>query len=372
MKMIASIGKVIVILKALIISCLVAPLAFGDECRDILTNGFFNELTSHKAQSQQQAVYAQLCASDYNQAKTYVQKAESSGSSASGGISYGPFGASASGGNSASQSATQEQFNEWKSTFCSQNSSSNASAASEFLMQKTVSEKVVNEWSKCMTDREGLSCYSTPYSQQVLLNIVWKKSSLSQPKISQSYLSPGSVAEFDGSPAGKLLPSAYLINPGTMQIPVSKPKNSSLVANLNMVHDGSAYSCSFYVPADDEFQLSQPSIETQKVISPDLGCKTQAFPFGNGCNGSWSYKAPPGYDVCAIHFAASSGPTEGAKLLLNGPSKKDGTVAWNVVPNTTPFGPGRWINGKVEVTFVTEGNNSGADGNACNYSQISQ
>lgn len=337
-----------------------------DSCRDILTNGFYNEYSKITDQARDQAMYAELCSSSFQQAKNTVQRAQQSGGGGSLGVSYGLFSLSGGGSSSSGSSFTEEQFNQWKSQYCSKNSASDSSRASEYLMQKTVAESVVNAWASCMQNREGLTCFAMPYHDEVLLNISWKKTSLSQPLVQNTFLSKGSVAEFDGAATGKFLPASYKLSPGALQIPLTRQKGKSIVANLNLNHDGVSHSCGVFVPGENDFALAMPTLSQQLLRSPDLGCGAQAAPFGSSCGDRWAYAAPTGYKVCTVEIQLISGPTDGAQFSLENPTANSGAVRWSVSRNEMPFGAGRWVHGNALVTYVPSDRNTRVDGRVCN------
>lgn len=339
-----------------------------DSCRDILTNGFFNEYSKTSAQSRDQAMYAELCSSSYQQAKDLVKRAEQSGGGGSLGVSYGLFGLSAGGSSTSANSFSEDRFNEWKSRSCSKNSSSDASRASEFIMQKVVAESVVNAWSACMQRREGLTCWSKPYHNEILLNINWKKTSLSQPVTQGSYLSDGSKAIFDGVADRKILPSGYKLSPGVLQIPITREKDEGIVANLNIVHDGVTYSCGLFIPGAKDFEVIQKPLSVQKTLeSPALGCRVDDI---GTCSGEWSYEAPNGFQVCTIELKSVWISSDNDDYIykkptffsLKNPSRNGGSITWTLSSEFT----GNSIRGKAVVTLVRDGQIKRDDGRSCN------
>jgi len=107
-----------------------------DSCRDILTNGFYNEYSKSTDQARDQAMYAELCSSNFQQAQHAVKRAQQSGGGGSLGVSYGLFSLSGGSSSTSGNSFSEEQFNQWKSQYCSKNTSSDSSRAAEYLMQK--------------------------------------------------------------------------------------------------------------------------------------------------------------------------------------------------------------------------------------------
>jgi len=343
-----------------------------DSCKDILKNGFYNEYSKISDQARDKAMYAELCSANYEQAKSVIKRAEQSGSGGSLGISYGLFSLDAGGSSNSGSSLTEAKFNQWQSNYCNKQSAADSSRAAEYLMQKTVDESVVNAWSSCMQDREGLTCYASPYHDEVLLNILWKKTSLTQPEVKSSYLSKGVVAEIDGATVGRIVPYKYKLNPGTLQIPLVRQKEKSVVANLNIDHDGVSHSCSVFVPGEGDFELTKPILSQQAIKSPNIGCKAQAAPFGNSCGDKWSYAAPAGYKVCSIEITTTSGPTEGANFTLENPTSTAGSVKWSVSRNEILFGAGRWVYGNATVMYVPSDRNTSSNGRICNPTVLTQ
>lgn len=361
-------------MRKILLTLIAAPsLVFAqDSCRDILTNGFYNEYTKSTDQSRDQAMYAEMCSSNFQQAQNVVKRAQQSGAGGSLGVSYGLFSLNGGGSSTSGSSFSEEQFSQWKSTYCSKNTSSDSSRAAEFLMQKTVAESVVNAWSACMQNRDGLTCYAIPYHEEVLLNISWKKTSLTQPHVQSSFISKGVTADFDGTAVGRLLPSTYKLSPGILQIPLLRSKDKSVVANMNVSHDGVVHSCGVFVPGSKDFELTKPSLAQQSIKSQELGCKAQAAPWGSDCDGTWTYDSPSGYKVCTVEFSATSGPTEGAQVRLENMSISGGLLKWSVRRNDAPFGAGRWIYGNAVVTYIPQDKSSRDDGRLCNPTTLSK
>mgnify|MGYP000931456569 CR=1 FL=1 len=343
-----------------------------DSCRDILTNGFYNEYSKISDQARDKAMYAELCSANYEQAKSIINRAEQSGGGGSLGVSYGLFSLDAGGSSTSGSSLTEEKFNQWKSNSCKKQSASDSSRAAEYLMQKTVAESVVNAWSSCLQNREGLTCYASPYHDEVLLNISWKKTSLTQPEVKSSYLSKGVIAEFDGATVGRIIPYKYKLNPGILQIPLVRQKEKSVVANLNINHDGVSHSCGVFVPGERDFELTKPILSQQVIKSPDIGCKAQAAPYGKSCGDKWSYVAPAGYKVCSIEIRTTSGPTEGANFTLENPTLTTGSVRWSVSRNEMLFGAGRWVYGNATVIYVPANQNASSNDRICNPTVLTQ
>ncbi len=248
---------------SLLALCFVRPIRAQDTCRDILTQGFYNEYSKATSQARSRATYAQLCSSTYEQAQSLLQQAQASGESGSLGFSYGLFGLDVGGASSTSNSQRAQKFREWQSRYCSTSSYAESGRAAEFLMQKTVAESVVNAWAACMQGHQGLSCWATPHNNEVFINVSWKKESLSRAVVVSSYLSLGAVAHFKDVPQGSLLPASYQLNPGLLQVPITRNSDSQVSGNLNVVHDGVSYSCNVFVPSDNDFSV--------KLATPESG-----------------------------------------------------------------------------------------------------
>lgn len=351
--------------KALLaIASIAFPLAATaqDMCRDILTNGFYNEFAKTADNAKDEAMYADLCSSNFSQAQASIKRAQQSGGGGSVGVSYGLFSLSGGQSNASGDSFSQEQFNQWKSKYCTKNTAANSSRSAEFLIQKTVAGSVVSAWTDCMRSQEGLTCWAQPYQNEILVNVNWKKTSLSQPKVLSSYISAGASSHLDGASQGKLFPDNFYLNPGLLQVPVTRMQEGNVIMNFNATHDGVSYSCGVFVPGIKDYALLEGANSTK---SPRIGCEAKAAPFGINCSGSWAYQAPANQRVCTVVFAASSGPTSGAELTLNG-NASGGTIRWRVQRDDTPFGAGRWVFGTATVTFVSSSKASLDDGTVCN------
>lgn len=210
-------------------------------------------------------MYAELCASNFQQARNMIKRARSSGADNSLGVAYGLFRPGESGaqrGISPSDTLfTEDRFSQWKSAYCSKNSLADASRAAEFLLQKTVTQSVANAWSACMREREGLTCWATqPASQneEILLNVNWIKTGSSPPQVQHSFLSRGAVSKFEGAAARRILPAGYRLNAGTLGVPIAKQADTGVTANLKANHEGAEHSCNVFIPGERDFALTTP------------------------------------------------------------------------------------------------------------------
>ncbi len=337
-----------------------------EQCRDILANGFFDQFTKSSSESKYEAMYAELCGSNFQQAQRAIERAQQSGGGGSLNLSvFGKFGLGGSQSSNSGNSISEKDFNLWKSQYCNKQNTTDASKAADYLMQRIVSEPVVNAWSSCMQQREGLTCWAQPFEKDILVNINWKKASLSQPKITSSYVSQGAASQLDGTSIGKLFPADYLLNPGVLQIPITRSKSSSVLVTFNATHDGISHSCRAFVPGIPDYMLTAPT----EAKSPQLGCSANAAPFGQACSGEWRYSASPGQRVCKVRFTYTAGPTAGARVTLDG-NNSGGTIRWRVDRNEVPFGAGRWVEGSAWVSFVPADKSTMEDGTICNAATL--
>ncbi len=237
-----------------------------DPCRKILAEGFYNEYSRSNAQLRDQAMYAKLCSSNFQQARQAINRAQQSGIDRSFGVSYGLFNPGKSGAQAGVQpsesSFNEDRFSQWKSAYCSKNSVADSSRAAELLMQKIVPRSVTSAWSACMRKREGLTCWATPHgaqNEEILLNVNWAKNSSTQPEVQHSFLTRGGVSKF-GDATRKILPVGYHLNTGTLQIPIARETDRAIVASLQANHEGVEHSCSVFIPGERDFALTTPFI----------------------------------------------------------------------------------------------------------------
>ena len=232
-------------------------------CRTILSDGFYSEYSRSNAQSRDQAMYAKLCSSNFQQARQAISRIQKSGTDSSFGASYGLFSPGGSGIYSSNGSLDENRFNQWKSAYCSKNSLADSSRAAEFLMQKTTPQSVVDAWSACMRKYEGLTCWATPNVPQhdgILLNVNWTKADSSHPQVQHSFLTRGAASKFTGARTGKILPVGYELNAGTLHIAIARETDKSIVANLQVNHEGMEHSCNVFIPGDRDFALTTPFV----------------------------------------------------------------------------------------------------------------
>lgn len=235
-----------------------------DPCRKILAEGFYNEYARSNARFRDQAMYAALCSSKFQQARQAINRAQQSGTSDSFGVSYGLFSQRGSGAHSgihsSEDSLSEDRFNQWKSAYCSKNSLADSSRAAEFLMQKVVSPSVASAWSACMRKREGLTCWATPQNKEITLNVNWTKTDSSSPQVQHSFLTRGAVSKFEGVDARRILPVGYTLNTETLPIPIVREMDNAVVASIQVDHKGEEYSCNVFIPGERDFALITPFV----------------------------------------------------------------------------------------------------------------
>lgn len=262
--------------------------AADSTCHNILTNGFYSEYPQADARLRDRSLYAELCSLNFAQALTAVKRARQSADDGSLGLSYGLFtlddGGTSTGANSGAGSSglvlNEERFTQWKSGYCSKNSTVDSSQAAEFFMQRSavghpVASKAVEDWSTCMQKREGLTCWASPnlrHNEEFLLNVKWTKTGSSkpqvQPEVRHSFLTRGAVSKFEGAEARRILPVGYKLDAGTSQIRVARPADKAIFANLKINDEGAEHSCSVFIPSDSDFTLSAPFVNRLKFRYP--------------------------------------------------------------------------------------------------------
>jgi hypothetical protein len=276
-----------------ILTCLLVPLspatvAAEDACRNILVEGFFKKYSKIHPSVRDRAMYAELCSLDFEKARNVVKRARQSGDDGSLGLSYGLFNLDdigpGNGGNAGKGTSnlpfTEERFSQWKASYCSKTSEADSSQAADFFMQKVAMEnadsgKTIEGWAACMRKREGLACGASPSAksgEDVMLNINWTApaaaQSQTQPEIQFSFLTRGAVSKFEGAPAKRILPDGYKLKAGAMQIPVTRPPDTPVFANLKINYGKTDQSCKVFIPGDRDFTLSEPFVNRMKLRYP--------------------------------------------------------------------------------------------------------
>lgn len=236
-------------------------------CRKILAEEFYNAYPGSDKRLRDRAMYAELCASNFQHARNVINRAQKSGIDGSLGSSYGLFspgeGRAQPDMPSSDASFNETRFEQWKTAYCSTNSSADAARAAEFLMQQAVAKPVAGAWAACMHKREGLTCWATPpvsQEEEILLNINWTKTDSSQPQVQHSFLSRGAAAKFEDVPPRRILPAGYKLNAGTLQIPVTRQTDNGITANLTVNHEGAEHSCNIFIPGERDFALITPFV----------------------------------------------------------------------------------------------------------------
>lgn len=264
-------NRIIVTSPIIVVACILPILhippadAFVvDSCRKILAQGFYNDYARSNARFRDQAMYAELCSSKFQQARQAISRAQQSGASNSFGVSFGLFSQGKSGAHSGMHSSdgsfSEDRFNQWKSAYCSKNSLADSSRAAEFLMQKAVPRSVASAWSACMQKREGLTCWATPQNKEIMLNVNWANAGTLQPQVQHSFLTRSAVSKAEGAAAQRILPAGYRLNTGTLRIPIVRETDNAAVATIQADHEGVEHSCNVFIPGERDFALTTPFV----------------------------------------------------------------------------------------------------------------
>ncbi|SFW32677.1 hypothetical protein [Nitrosovibrio sp. Nv17] len=232
-----------------------ASAAATDDCRGILSEGFYRNYAKNDDRVREQAMYAQLCASPFAQAGAAIERARHPADSTFG-FSYGLF---LPGEQPSSRLLDDSRFSQWKTAYCSKNSASNTSRAAEFLMQKAASPAVAEAWSACMRQRKGLACWVSPgLERAAVLHVNWVSADASRPTVQHSFLSRGAISGFQGAESRRILPAGHALAAGITRIPVSREEDSATVVTLKVRHEGTEHECSTFIPGERDFVLRKP------------------------------------------------------------------------------------------------------------------
>lgn len=241
------------------------PATAGNVCRNILTSGFYHEYSRTSPPLRDRAIYADLCASNYQMARKAVAQIHQLSNASSFTVSLGLSSPAESGVHSSGEELTQDQFNQWKNTYCA-TSFADSSRAAEFLMQEAIADPaspIVSAWQACMKNREGLSCWAAPASaasSDITLSVNWRKNGDSQAEVQHSFLSRNAVSNFKGTPARRLLPAGHKLDNGVLEIPLTSPDEGGVVANLTLSQEGGEYSCNVFIPGGKDFVPPEPFV----------------------------------------------------------------------------------------------------------------
>lgn len=255
-----------------------------DACRDVLALGM-NQETRTSQTSTAEADRNYYCSATLSEARSYYnsQKSNSSSSSASGGISYGPFsitGGDKSGAGS-SDSLTNEQYSKWKDDNCSQIERKRDSRTFEFEARKVVAQSVVAAWRDCMVNRRGLTCWFEEHQSMPHLLVSWSSNTDGRAVVKNSYIRGGTSVYTNTT---KLWADNYTVERGEQGVPIIRNGDGKgeVEATMNVSHVGSANTCVAYLPAIKEAAATpaQPAIQwfkppkyAGKVVCPLTGCK---------------------------------------------------------------------------------------------------
>ena len=289
-----------------------------DQCRDVLSHGMSDSSTSVRDKTSQQAEQAFYCSSNYNEARRYFDNKRSSAGDANAKGGYGPFSFGAGGSNSSSSEESEDNFNKWSATNCGNNSSSSFAHDYEYLAQSNVSETIVQEWGKCMSNRalkEGLICYASPQPDDVEITVLWLKQSTLHATVIGSTIR-GGKSLFDNTPPGRLIPTGFILNPGTLVASIDRNEKQRVSASLNISHGGQNFACTIYVPQIDPppppatlpklTNLARPLVSNAR-----FGCT--ADPMSSKCQNDVTVVPSMGYAICRIDVSYVEGPTQYAR-----------------------------------------------------------
>jgi hypothetical protein len=242
------------------------PAMAGNACRNILTSGFYHVYSRTSPALRDRAIYAELCASNYQMARKALAQIHQSGNASSFDVSPGLFTTAERGTHTSVEEFTQDQFNQWKSAYCATASFADSSRAAEFLVQEAIADPaspVVGAWHACMKNREGLACWATPPLSpggDILLSVNWRRDTDSQAEVQHSSLSRGAISNFKGTPARRLLPAGHKLDNGTLEVPLTRLHDAGTVANLTVSQEGGEYSCNVYIPGEKDFVPPEPFV----------------------------------------------------------------------------------------------------------------
>jgi hypothetical protein len=258
----------------IVLACNALPVLFlfllpsamaRNACGNILTSGFYHEYSRTSPAPRDRAIYADLCASNYQMARKAVAQIHESGNGSSFGVFLGLFSLAENGVYLSGEELTQDQFHQWKSAYCA-TSFANSSRAAEFLMQEAIADPaspIVNAWRACMKNREGLSCWAaptSPTSRDITLSVNWRKDGDLPAEVQYSYLSRSAVSNFKGTAARRLLPAGHKLDNGVLEIPLTSLDDGGVAANLTLSQEEGEYSCNVFIPGGKDFVPPEPFV----------------------------------------------------------------------------------------------------------------
>lgn len=261
-----------------------ASAADADQCRDILNAGLFNESRDIRQADTMRALYDSACNTSYDQLRANLatsafqfshlcdmnyQEAKSHVAASASGKYQMIF--------KAGGSFSQEEFNIFKSEYCStfqSNATKNQSSFREwqrnycrtvddryrdssylYSMRKTVSASVIEAWSACM-QRSGshLTCHGEKQGDHIALDVKWSDDRGEHPKVNTSYLSSSARVANQTVQQGRLFREGERINFGTNVRVIEHIDKFSPVYAMVEVTAGTRFnaSCRMYVPEDLE------------------------------------------------------------------------------------------------------------------------
>jgi len=223
------------------------PSSFAqrDSCRDILQYGIFEEKNIKNDSSSFVAMKSMFCSSSYQEAKKLSKKIREGGNSAELNIMYGIFGAGGGASSKNMDEMSQEEYNTWRTSSCSNKEYTSQTNRSDFLLQRVASDAIVDKWAACMLDKEGpaLIFETTPNPEDLVLTFSFRTvNTTGSPRIIDTTLKNGRCDAFI-----KLKNTEF--SPGRRSFLVSRKADKTVSAIVNTTFRGQSLSDAAYATA---------------------------------------------------------------------------------------------------------------------------
>lgn len=226
-----------------------------ESCDAILEKPYYDTFVSDKNSARWAALREDMCASDYSQALSKLDRAHAFSDQSSFGFQFFKIGVSFGSAGSSATALRQEHFSAWKAQKCTSGSQDVASKSAEYHMQSVVNPSVVNAWLSCMTNhpQHALNCFvhrdaATSDGEQVI-KISWRPADGVVGQVQSSFLSSSASSLSPKTPSGSLLPAEAPVYIGTQVLPVKKAPTAIATATLNVIAKSQIHSCVVALPA---------------------------------------------------------------------------------------------------------------------------
>lgn len=238
----------------------------ADECDGILNSSLMDTSTVIDKSAARSAFASSFCNKTFSEAS-------SSGSTEA----AAEYGIDISG----SYAQKEAKFNQFKNENCGSSSSSDAQDRYYLSAQRALKASAVQAWSTCKQNKQWLSCWMSPTSDQSVVRLVlnWNPAGSKTGEVSHSLVLNGTNATFPQSPNIIYAPKSKMAR-GKDSIDIIRTDKRTVHVNLTVLYDNDHNeSCQVTAPYIEPIilkpaQLSQPKTPLDRFNANGKWCMT--------------------------------------------------------------------------------------------------